>query len=31
MPVGGEAIQTLVREIYQTPPAIVQKTIQLLQ
>src|SRR5262245_52230403 len=30
-PVGGEDIQTLVKDIYETPPAIVQKTATLLQ
>ena len=30
-PVSGEDIQKLVQDIYETPPAIVQKTIQLLQ
>jgi hypothetical protein len=30
-PVAGEAIQSLVGEIYATPPAIVQKTTRLLQ
>jgi hypothetical protein len=30
-PVAGEAIQTLVQGIYTTPPATVQKAIQLLQ
>ena len=30
-PVSGEDVQTLVRDIYDTPVAVVQKTIQLLQ
>jgi tripartite-type tricarboxylate transporter receptor subunit TctC len=30
-PVAGEAIQALVQDIYDTPPAIVQKTTRLLQ
>jgi hypothetical protein len=30
-PVSGEDVQKLVREVYETPSAIVQKTIQLLQ
>jgi hypothetical protein len=30
-PVTGEAIQRLVQDIYDTPPAIVQKTARLLQ
>jgi len=30
-PVSGEAIQRLVQDIYDTPPAIVQKTARLLQ
>jgi hypothetical protein len=30
-PVPGEAIQKLVQDIYDTPPAVVQKTVRLLQ